>query len=158
MKLWEFGHGVTRFHTTPQIGEGQNLADHSWGVAMIVQRYFNGKQLDKLLLLGAALEHDLAEAIVGDMPKYARTQEHRDLEYKVAEEWHLAHVGLPIYLEEWLAWADLLEAGLYAQHQVKLGNQYFAQVVTNVREHITFRGEKCPPELKKFAQENNLCF
>lgn len=157
MKLWDFGHSVTRYHTTPTIGAGQNLADHSWGVALIISRYFTGSHAQKIVLLEAALEHDLAEAIVGDMPKYARTEEHRRIEDRVALDYDLKHMGLPCDLENWLKWADLIEAGLYGRHQVKLGNQFFAVVVTNVVNHITDRGEKCPPELKKLAKENGLC-
>lgn len=155
MKLWDYGHAVNRWHTVP--GGQQNLADHSWGVALIVSRYFNGSILEKIVLLAAALEHDLAEAIVGDVPRYAKSAAFEKLELDVACDLRLAHVGLPEDLTNWLYWADLIEAGLYAQHQVKLGNQYFADVVVNVSDHISGRGEKCPPELIKFARENMLC-
>ena len=59
--LYDAGQ-VTRYHT---IGGAQSVAEHSWGVAMLIMRYHPDPPLH---LIQAALEHDLAEKWIGDVP------------------------------------------------------------------------------------------
>lgn len=66
------GGEVKRFHTVPTLQE-QNIADHSFGVAMVCA-YLAGQEPPGVgvALLMAALTHDLAEQEFGDMPAPAK--------------------------------------------------------------------------------------
>lgn len=57
---------VTRYHANPDFNMiGQNNADHSFGVAMIIAHFHPSPSAN---LLMAALHHDLGEYVVGDLP------------------------------------------------------------------------------------------
>lgn len=151
--LTEFGNSVVRWHTIPHL-RPQNLASHSWAVALIISRLFPGTAKDRLALIEAALEHDLVEAQIGDMPRPGRTQDHKDLETRVAKEMGLRSV--PEKLRPWLEWADLIEAGLYAFREMKLGNQHFAEVSLRVADYLQRSEREIPRELWNFAKEAEL--
>ena len=63
LKVLEGGE-VKRYHTMPTIGE-QTVANHSWGVAVILS-WLKPDISPKALL--KALTHDVAEKQTGDMP------------------------------------------------------------------------------------------
>lgn len=135
----------------------QNLAAHQWGVAMILNRLHVGPANDHFMLIKAALEHDLAESEIGDMPRPARTQEHRDLEGEVSARMNVwTEDTLPGHLVPWLKWADLMEAGLHAQREMALGNTNFCEVVLRVSDYINASEQEIPPPLFAFAREAGL--
>jgi 5'-deoxynucleotidase YfbR-like HD superfamily hydrolase len=154
--LIKAGHDVTRWHTMRNLMP-QNLASHAWGVAMILNRLHVGPAADHWMLITVALEHDLAESSIGDMPRPSRTQEHRELEARVAHEMGIrTERMLPPHLQKWLEWADLIEAGLHAQREVSLGNTNFNEILGRVSEHIRRNSETVPGPLFNFAQEAGL--
>jgi 5'-deoxynucleotidase YfbR-like HD superfamily hydrolase len=158
VKLIQHGYDVTRWHTMRSL-RPQDLAQHSWAVAMMVMSLFNGEDSDKCILVQAALEHDLAEAHVGDMPRTARTDEHRALEQRVANQHSIFHDSiLPANLRQWLAAADLIEAGMHAQREVALGNSSFVEVVARVGNYLDRENDegRIPPELWRFARATGL--
>lgn len=56
---------VVRYHAVPTVAQ-QNVAHHSWGVAVICL-YITGGEASKELL-AAAIMHDAAEVVTGDIP------------------------------------------------------------------------------------------
>jgi hypothetical protein len=154
--LIKAAYSVTRWHTMPNL-KPQNLAAHSWGVALLIARLYDGPAVFLPALLRAALEHDLAESEIGDMPRPARTLDHRNLEavtgarMGIMGEW-----SLPESVRPWLEWADLIEAGLHAQREAALGNSHFHEVQVRVNDYITANEDKIPPPLFAFAREAML--
>jgi 5'-deoxynucleotidase YfbR-like HD superfamily hydrolase len=156
VRLIQWGNDVTRWHTTPTV-KSQTLAGHSWGVAMLVMSLFNGDPMDKLVLLQAALEHDLAEKEIGDMPRAGRTDEHHTLERERAAELHVFHDSmLPQHLHEWFKWADLIEAGLHCLREVQFGNQNYMMILHHIRQNVDKNREKMPPDLWRFCVDGGL--
>ena len=155
-ELIGWGYDVTRWHAFPNL-KPQNLAAHSWAVAMMVMSLFEGEPDEKLLLVQAALEHDLVEKHIGDMPRPGRTDEHRRLEAAKADELGVFHESLlPPHLREWLEWADLIEAGMHAVREVELGNTRFREVLARIDTHIEEHHASIPPILLDFAIEAGL--
>src|SRR4051812_9663771 len=69
---------VQRFHTIPDYGgtSRQNLAEHSWGVAMFCcELCLRADRIAVGDLLRAALTHDLAEYWSCDMPAHLKWHE-----------------------------------------------------------------------------------
>lgn len=148
-----YGHSVTRWHTLPCLHR-QTIAEHSWAVAKLVSRLYPGPAKDRLALIEAALDHDLVEAIIGDMPRPGRTEDHRRLEERTSIEMGLRNI--PKKLQPWLEWADLIEAGLYTLREMKLGNQNFVEVSLRVADYLQRSEREIPRELWDFAKEEGL--
>jgi HD containing hydrolase-like enzyme len=154
--LIKTGYFVTRWHTMPN-SRPQNLASHLWGVAMLISRTYDGPPDLFRALMRAALEHDLAEGQIGDMPRPARTDQHRGIEVSVARTMGIMHEDmLPVRIAHWLEWADLIEAGLHAQREVMVGNQNFTETLLKISDHITAQEQEIPPPLFRFAREAGL--
>lgn len=148
-----YGHSVTRWHTLPVLHR-QTIAEHSWAVAMLISRLFHGPAKDRLALIEAALDHDLVEAIIGDMPRPGRTEDHKRLERRMSDEMGLR--SIPKKLQPWLEWADLIEAGLYTLREMKLGNQNFVEVSLRVADYLQRSEREIPRELWEFAKTEGL--
>lgn len=149
------GYDVTRWHTMPSL-KPQIVASHSWGVAMIVMSLYPDVP-EKLLMVQVALEHDLVEAEIGDMPRPGRTQEHKDLETKIAHQKGYAHESMLNDADKnWLAWADLIEAGMHAKREYDMGNTRYAEVLDRVNVYMNEAGTEIPLELRMFAEELDL--
>ncbi len=69
MQYIELGGGTLRCHTMPML-ERQNVAAHSFGVAWWCWMLTGGEATAGLIM--AALAHDLAEHITGDIPSPSR--------------------------------------------------------------------------------------
>jgi 5'-deoxynucleotidase YfbR-like HD superfamily hydrolase len=103
----------------------QNLAAHSFGVAMLVQQVF--PECRKELLL-AVLHHDLPEYVTGDIPAPVKRASPA---ISVALE-DLERGTAPLYQDfnllpseaSVLKWADLMELVLWCLEEVMLGNAY----------------------------------
>jgi 5'-deoxynucleotidase YfbR-like HD superfamily hydrolase len=150
-ELLQNGNDVTRWHTFPNLLP-QNVAAHSWGVAMIVMSLYPNTP-EKMLMVQVALEHDLIEKYIGDMPRPARTAEHRRLEESMAHEKSIFHESmLNLADRNWLAWADLIEAGLHARREHAAGNSRYQEVIQRVSEYIKTAGTEVPLELRIFAE------
>lgn len=154
--LIKAGYDVTRWHTMPN-SRPQNLASHLWGVAMMISRLYDGPINMFPALMRAALEHDLAESQIGDMPRPARTDQHRDMEVNLATVMGIMHEDmLPPEIRKWLEWADLIEAGLHCQREVMAGNQNFTETLLKISEHINASEQRIPPPLFLFARQAGL--
>lgn len=112
------GARTQRYHTDPRLARlGQNLADHQWGVASLVALL---NPSASATLLKAALFHDAAEFVCGDLSAPTKNAfPQLKAEYVKAESSTLRYMGLT-YEEDltpeeqkWLKMADCLEACLY---------------------------------------------
>ncbi len=124
LALYEAG-GVKRWHTKLTIKE-QDLASHSWGVAMVLLQIAP----DRPQLLRAALVHDLHEVEAGDIPYPFKRNNAvvRDAYTKQEREFAEAHgEDYPVLLEDdehLLKWADMFELLLWAKREIMMGNSY----------------------------------
>ena len=110
---------VRRYHTVPDEGRGQTVAEHSWGVAMLIATYHPNPSVN---LLKAALNHDLSESITGDLPATVKwkhpglTEIVRDIEHDIRVE-HGWEVELTLEEQYWLRACDMLELYLYSERR-----------------------------------------
>lgn len=148
---------IRRLHTKPENGEGQTVAAHTWGVAMILIDLFPNISRDALIF---ALRHDVPETKTGDIPailKWANKDmaeilERMESEFlnKMGWENHttlLASEVLSITL------ADRIELLFYCEEQMYMGNWLLADVFINVREKILKSLEVFKPEIQKRCRE-----
>lgn len=100
-----------RWHTH-QLPISQNLADHSYGVALIISIMHPNPSVN---LLKAALWHDLHESRLGDWPFTAKEESPSLREFEKAyEQKFRMEMGIEYKLEAdeqlWLTFADRLES------------------------------------------------
>ena len=117
------GLAVKRFHTVPTIKE-DTVGMHSAGVALFCALLTDYKCSAELLM--AALTHDLAEQIYGDIPSPAKHQlgiwgSMNAMEDKALEEAGLLQV-LNVYEKRWLKLADCLDGMYFCISEKCLGN------------------------------------
>lgn len=116
-----------RYHTMSVIKE-QNIAEHSFGVAWFCELLTQGRASKNLIM--AALSHDLAEHMVGDVPSPVK----RELAVRDKfDEYELAHLrvaGLATYTDELfegeritLELADMLDGMAYCVKERSFGNR-----------------------------------
>ena len=130
--------GLTqRFHATPGL-PAQSVAEHSWGVAMILLYLWPNSAAQTV---HSALSHDTGEHVTGDMPapfKWA----HDDIRELVesAEHSELLRLGLPrAYTPEEarrVKVADGIDLMFYCLRQRTAGNQHADQVFTKIRQSL----------------------
>lgn len=119
------GGRVRRLHTCPTLREQTN-ADHSWGVAVLLDRLFGAPRE----LLVEALYHDVAEAETGDVPataKWKRPALKAELDGAEVD----ARRTLGVARGEWLgprhaealALCDSLELMLFCFEDRRMGNR-----------------------------------
>ena len=60
--------GVKRWHAGEEL-DSQTVSEHSWGVAVLVLRFYPDSRAD---VIAAALLHDSAEDVTGDIPAHAK--------------------------------------------------------------------------------------
>ena len=116
------GH-VQRWHTVPTI-RPQNVAAHSWGVALLVMRFWPHRTNGDLLR--ATLLHDAHEGVLGDVPatakwrwphlKAALYQCESELDDRMFEKLTISELKV-------LKFCDLLELCEYAAEEVHMGNK-----------------------------------
>ena len=120
--LYQAG-AVKRWHTKLTIKE-QDVAAHSWGVAMVCMKIAPQDHE----LMRAALLHDMAEVESGDIPypfkkKWPTIKEELD----VHEVQFNAENGATCFLNarqtHMLKWADMFELLLWCKRELKLGNE-----------------------------------
>lgn len=136
-----YSAGTVRRYHTHLVLKDQDLAAHSWGVAMIIREIMPGN----LLLIEAALTHDLGESITGDIPytgkkKYPKL---REASLEAEREFEMVNGTLaqltPIETR-CLAWADMLECYLFAIREVEMGNNTMRAVADTAREALAGMG------------------
>jgi 5'-deoxynucleotidase YfbR-like HD superfamily hydrolase len=138
-----YNAGVTkRFHTKRTI-HTQNVAEHSWGVAMILIEICK----PSAMLLHVALTHDLAESVTGDTPATAKwaSRELRDSLARLEDSFN-KRMGIDYGLlpeeQECIKWADMLELIMYCQAEVDMGNTKMESIV---RAGIAYLDARIPP-------------
>jgi len=141
--LYEAGN-VVRFHTKRVIHR-QNLAEHSWGVALTLTHIC----VPSPQLLKAALVHDLAESVTGDVPATAKWDSIElrgalaDLEGKF-EYQHGINVHLTQEEKQLLRWADMFELVLYCSKEVMMGNSAMSEIMRVGIEYLDALGAPTP--------------
>ena len=142
---------VKRYHTVSTIGD-QNLGHHSHRVCLIL-RFLLGGSVPSYLY-EAALFHDLAESVTGDVPATTKWYDPELAEQldRIEIEWEKEQ-GIPMDLstKDWLllAVADKLELVAYCTEQLMLGNQnvrliratgadYCESTAHTLKEHYRF--------------------
>jgi 5'-deoxynucleotidase YfbR-like HD superfamily hydrolase len=125
--LEEFrGGDVKRFHTHPTIGS-QTVAEHSWGVCVVLMRLYPDCSM-KLLM--TAVTHDMTEAETGDIPFLVKRQ-HPEVKtvFDKIEHHQESILNIPHNsdLDEEdrrrLKVADYVESMLYCIRQAELGSK-----------------------------------
>ena len=120
------GH-VVRYHTRPELSEGQNVAAHTWRAMVILQTLFPDVSKNCMIHL---MYHDVAEAETGDMPattKWKYPQLNKLMEQIENDHEDKIGVGSRIYkvtvLEKSLCdIADKLELILHCYRLMQTGN------------------------------------
>lgn len=147
---------VVRYHTAQTL-RTQNLADHQWGVAMIVSAVA-GEHLT-VELLKAALAHDLSEKVTGDVPAPAKwaseslTTVLKTWEDQYHEDHSLNYTLTKAQLSI-LKWADMCELFLFCLNERELGNTKMFKLAQAVYPHLkTFPTEEAKEFLKDVIVE-----
>jgi 5'-deoxynucleotidase YfbR-like HD superfamily hydrolase len=117
------GAEVTRYHTVFTINK-ETVGHHSHGVAMMVLMI---KPDASASLLKAALYHDLAEQVVGDIPSPAKRRfdlgkRLDELEHAVIREAGIEQPELNDEEVRVLKLADIAQGALFCAREVQLGN------------------------------------
>lgn len=126
--LWLCGQ-TKRYHTVP--GVQHTVAEHSWGVAVIIAKLHPGPSS---ALLIAALYHDAAERHTGDAPATVKWehQDVRDAYNRVERLWEESlGIAVPLTNDEqrWLKAADMLELVLFCEHVVDTTGNVYAEEI-----------------------------
>lgn len=140
-----------RYHTLETLKE-QNIAEHSFGVAWLCEILTQGNARKELIM--AALSHDLAEHIVGDIPSPTKREMDLSAKFQAYELNKLQSVDLAIYTEslldgekQVLQLADMIDGMMFCIKERRLGNQnlgmvfirfhaYAEQVLREVKENV----------------------
>lgn len=144
------GAEVTRYHTVFTINK-ETVGHHSHGVAMMVLMI---KPDASASLLKAALYHDLAEQVVGDIPSPAKRRfdlgkRLDELEHSVILEAGIEQPELNDEEVRVLKLADIAQGALFCAREMQLGNvrlipvyarylQYAVEMGIEGREEMLF--------------------
>ena len=118
------GSEVKRYHTVRTLTT-ETVGHHSHGVAMLCLLLRPDASVH---LLTAALYHDLAECITGDIPSPAKRlygigTQVSDLEDKLLSDHGVAMPGLYPVEQRVLKLADIAQGALFCAREVELGNR-----------------------------------
>jgi 5'-deoxynucleotidase YfbR-like HD superfamily hydrolase len=141
---------VKRWHTIHTMRE-QSVASHSGQAVSLLLCLHPSPSLN---LIKAVLWHDCSERVVGDapspglraFPEYRRMYE--QLEMVVALRDHPSMYDAIVALNDderqWLRAIDVLEAFLFSQEEVKLGNSQFSVVTGRLYDALNMEGTPAP--------------
>lgn len=150
--LYDAG-AVQRWHTWPTI-KSQNLAEHSWGVAMTILKIWPEATVE---FIEAALTHDLHEVEAGDIPyPFKKNNEvvrdaYEDQEEDFQERHELASPTSELQLKI-LKWADMYELLLYTTREFQMGNQKMAKTMNVARDALIEMGHPTPQARALFEE------
>jgi len=118
------GH-VTRYHTVPEIADGQDVASHTWRAMVILLAIWPQVERETILDL---LYHDVPEGFTGDIPattKWAFPKLASELSKAEDVVNHRLNITNSITKEEKekVKVADMLELVLHCFRQMEMGNQ-----------------------------------
>lgn len=129
-----------RFHTMRTITEN-TVAEHGWGVACLVWELTLGQC--RTVLLGAALHHDLAEHVVGDVPAPAKRELGIGERLNALEDRLLRHQGcvntedLSPEERRTLKLADCYDGMMFCVREKGLGNRTLGEVFVKYHSYVT---------------------
>lgn len=133
------GAETERYHTIRTL-QRETVGHHSHGVAMFVVLMGGG-----MAVLRAALFHDLAEHILGDLPSPAKKKYGIGEQVNELEEQLLEGVGFNVELdvrsERILKFADIFQGMSFCSREVKMGN---AKLVSVFYRYKTYAEELIP--------------
>lgn len=132
------GGNSTRYHTF-DVHTRQCIGNHSFGVAWMCELITEGRASKNLIM--AALAHDLAEHIVGDIPAPAKRALNLQKLYDEFETQHLVEAGIGNY--QLLAWektvlklSDCMEGLQFCIRERKFGNRNVDVAFGNFTSYI----------------------
>jgi 5'-deoxynucleotidase YfbR-like HD superfamily hydrolase len=130
---------VMRWHTVAGVNH-QTIAHHSWGVALLCQHF--DPRCSKALIL-AALLHDCAELVTGDIPATAKWRDPKlkhileKIESEVEVAWGInSNVNLSPPELKLLKLCDWFEGMNYCIEQYHLGSSRALHIFDNWVEYI----------------------
>lgn len=149
---------IQRFHTAPFGRIDQTVGHHTYRVAQIVMfiwpEFVAPNEVFKCLL--AALDHDVAEIELGDIPHLAKRNFFSgmaEVEEDLAREMGLISTkGLPEGGAELVKVADWLECMYFAREQMQYGNKWAETVLKVLSEALAPMVED-KPEVKKLVEK-----
>jgi 5'-deoxynucleotidase YfbR-like HD superfamily hydrolase len=130
---------VVRFHTA-RMTRQQTVAEHSYGVAMLVLEV----EPTDFLLVRAALYHDLSEAATGDIPAPAKWDNPQlaavltEVEAEYDARFGTA-IDLTPYQKHVLKWCDAMELVLWCREEWCMGNAYAREIMRRGMDHVMQR-------------------
>lgn len=134
------GSETKRYHTVRTLQE-ETVGHHSHQVAMFCALLSSGRPSTELLL--AALTHDLAEYVLGDIPSPAKRQYGIGDQVNELEERLLTDVGLNVTLAESekriLKLADIFQGMTTCLREIQMGN---AAMVAIFQRYASYAEEK----------------
>lgn len=147
MKALIQGGRSQRWHT--ELVSSQNIAEHSWGVAMLITLLWPEPSAN---LLKAALTHDFAEHATVDLPAPFKWK-HPTISMTVnqAEQVALTSWGLDFKLtpeeQAFLRVCDLLEAYVYLCYDITRGNAFAQEPFKRVYVKLHSPGTWADPDM-----------
>lgn len=149
------GH-VKRNHTQLTI-RSQNVAEHSYGVAHLVEAISGGTASKALIM--AALQHDVAEQVTGDIPqpfkvKHPSVSDILDEFEDAYESSSLLNTHVRSLSETEIALlkcADLMDYLFFVSEEVAMGNRFYARSVPRVTELVMQYAKQLPDSMRARA-------
>ena len=151
------GGMVERLHCTPH-HRPYTVAQHSWGMAMMLLALYPGTPPQGLLL--ACLTHDIAERWTGDIPATVKWDIAPDLCLPLAKaEHHINKVlnieyDLPPEQQCWLRALDIAELWHYCLHEQMMGN-VLVGVIADRCLQVLKENTVTPPEVLRWATDHS---
>ena len=147
----------TRYHTRPEVGENQSVAEHTWRALVILNTLWPEASKQAMLYL---LYHDVTEAELGDLPattkwKYQFLAE----EYRRAEAEHTKTLKIDYEITEReksiCKMADMLELVLHCYGKLQKGNTLAKPIFENGIQFLrsNFSENPCFPPVEKVISE-----
>lgn len=133
---------VKRCHTART--RGQSVAEHSWGVAMLLLAVY---PIASRAALEYALTHDLPELFTGDTPANAKwaapalESALREMEAKFIERFDLVpKTSLTDHERDVVKFCDGAELMLHCLEELYQGNRYASEMLWRIAEAMAKRG------------------
>jgi 5'-deoxynucleotidase YfbR-like HD superfamily hydrolase len=128
---------VLRYHVLPSSVQ-QNVAAHSWGVAMLYNHICPKPTIEGMRY---ALEHDCHEILTGDIPAHVKRADPetfkslKELEARVEHELGVCH-DIDDKDRRWVKLSDLLELVWWGAERVYRGDKAYRVVVERGIQYI----------------------